>query len=221
MTTTVLQAINQTLLNIGERSVNGITSPTGQLAFNALSEALRDLETVHRWDWLYDYLPAVSWTAETAMLDNIRTLQTVQVGSATNGFRELQYVTPQEFDMRPLTAYTGVNDAATWYTITGNNEVRLNPYPDDSESRSRVRFYVTRALTIPNDISSILPVPDRFVALLVKRASYLMALRHLDDTTSARAFNSEFQELAQRYRDTERKVSTRGMNMYRRRAGGY
>lgn len=221
MATTVLQAINQTLLNIGERSVNGITSPTGQLAFNALSEALRDLETVHRWDWLYDYLPAVSWTGETATLDNIRTLQTVQVGSAANGFRELQYVTPQEFDMRALTAYTGTNDSATWYTITGNNEVRLNPYPNDSESRSRVRFYVTRALTIPNDISSVLPVPDRFVALLVKRASYLMALRHLDDSTSARAFNSEFQELAQRYRDTERKVSTRGMNMYRRRAGSY
>ena len=59
MATTVLQVINQTLLNIGERSVTGITTPTGQLAFNALSEALRDLETVHRWDWLYDYLPTM------------------------------------------------------------------------------------------------------------------------------------------------------------------
>lgn len=221
MATTVLQVINQTLLNIGERSVTGITTPTGQLAFNALSEALRDLETVHRWDWLYDYLPAVSWVAETATLDNIRTLQTVQLGSSSDGFRELHYVTPSEFDARPLTPYTGKTDAALYYTITGNNEVRINPYPSDSESRSRVRFYATRALYLPNDITSVLTIPDRFIPLLVKRASYLMALRHLDDESAARAFNMEFQELAQRYRDGERKIPTKGLNMYRRRRGGY
>lgn len=213
---TTLEVMNQVLLNIGERKVSSITSPTGQLVYNVLNETIRDIESVHRWDWLYNYVPAISWSNETAFLDNIRTLHDIQVGSSTTGYRNLHFTTPQDFDARPLTSYTGKQDSALWFSYTGDNEVRLNPYPVDSESRSRVRFYVTKALTLTESISDEFPIPERFIPLVLKRASQLMASRHLDDNTSARSFGNEYEMMVQMYRNTERRVSTRQLNMYRR-----
>ncbi len=210
--TTALSLINQALLNIGERQVTSLTTPTAQLAFNSLLEALRDIETIHRWEWLYDTIPAVSWTNEVADLGSIQQLHSVSVGDSSTGYRQLEYVKPQDFDVLPLSTGT-----PRYYTQTGYGEYKLNPYPVSSTDRAKVRFYVTRSIPLPVLETDDVQAPQRFDQLIIKRLSYLLALRHLDDAQTAAQFNGEFESLTQRYRDRERKVPTTKPSMYRRR----
>lgn len=216
--TTLLQASNEVLRSIGERPLLQLSGTTGDRLKDVFRQALRDVEALHTWDWLYNQIPAVSWTQDEAYLGDIQRLFTVSCGDTSSGYRELNWVDFTDYDKQPITSYSGKGDNAMWYTMTSNGKVKVNPYPLDSQAQQRIRFYVLQTLTMPSQDSSTFPViPERFIPLVVKRASYLMALRHLDDTTGAAYFNNEYEILTQQYRNNERKAPTQQLNMYRRR----
>ena len=219
-TTTLLQASNEVLRSIGERPLLQMTGVTADRLRDVFRQALRDVESIHSWDWLYDSMLALSWSAGTAYLGDIQRLLRVTIGDNTSGRRELVYLDPDEFERRPNDTYSGTNNTALTYTYKSNGYVSLNPYPTDSVSQSRVTFSVIKTLTVPvngDDIFSV--IPERYMSLVVKRASYLMALRHLDDTNSASYFQSEYEQLTQQYRTNERKVPVTKVNMFKRNRG--
>ncbi len=217
-TTTLLQAGNEVLRSIGERPLLQLSGTTADRLRDVFRQALRDVEALHTWDWLYAQIPAISWSQDEAYLGDIQRLFTVSVGDKTNGYRELMWVDFTDYDQQPITSYTGTSDNARTYTMTSNGRVKLNPYPSDSTAQARVRFYVLQTLTLPTSDDGVFAlIPERYMPLLVKRASYLMALRHLDDTATAAYFNNEYEILTQQYRNNERKVPVQQLNMYRRR----
>jgi len=217
-TTTLLQNANEVLRSIGERPLLQLSGTTADRLRDVFRQALRDVEALHTWDWLYAQVPAISWSQDEANLGDIQRLFTVSVGDTTQGYRELQWMDFTDYDKNPITGYTGTDDEARVYTMSSNSRVKLNPYPSDSTAQARVRFYVLQTLTLPSgDDSTFALIPERYMPLVVKRASYLMALRHLDDTATAAYFNNEYEILTQQYRNNERKAPTQQLNMYRRR----
>lgn len=221
-TTTLLQASNEVLRSIGERPLLQMSGNTADRLRDVFRQALRDVEAIHTWDWLYSSINAISWTADTANVGDIQRLFRVSIGDDLSGRRELHYLDPDEYAIRPLVAYTGANSGyyGGTYTYKSNGRVGLNPYPSDLLSQSRVRFDVLATLPVPTSGDAVFStIPERYLSLVVKRACYLMALRHLDDTSSASYFNSEYEQLTQQYRSNERKTPIKEVNMFKRNRG--
>lgn len=219
-TTTFLQASNEVLRAIGERPLLQLSGNTADRLRDVFRQALRDVEAIHTWDWLYTSINAVSWTADTANVGDIQRLFRVSVGDDTQGRRELAYLDPDQYATQALVSYSGTSSDARYYTYKSNGRVGINPYPSEIVSQSRIRFDVLSTLTIPvngNDVFAT--IPERYLSLVVKRACYLMTLRHLDDPTTASYFNSEYEQLTQQYRNNERKTPTNITNMFRRNRG--
>ena len=215
-TTTLLQASNEVLRSIGERPLLQMSGVTSDRLRDVFKQAIRDVEAIHTWDWLYDSVPAITWLLDTATLPEYQKVFSVAIGDTQTGYRELQYLTGDVYNRLPRTAYTGTGHNASHYTLIGDSQVKINPYPTDSVSQQRVQFNILRTLSLPVLGTDVFPIiPERYIALLVKRASYLMALRHLDDAQAAGYFNSEYELLTQQYRNNERNTPNRQQNMYR------
>lgn len=219
-TTTLLQASNEVLRSIGERPLLQMSGNTADRLRDVFRQALRDVEAIHTWDWLYSSINAISWTADTADLGDIQRLFRVSIGDDLTGRRELKYLDPDEYAIRPLVAYTSASLSGGAYTYKSNGKVGLNPYPNNLLSQSRIRFDILATLTVPTSGDAVFStIPERYLSLVVKRACYLMALRHLDDTSSASYFNSEYEQLTQQYRSNERKTPVKEVNMFKRVRG--
>lgn len=219
-TTTLLQASNEVLRAIGERPLLQLSGTTADRLRDVFRQALRDVEAIHTWDWLYASINAVSWSGDVANVGDIQRLFRVSIGDDVTGRRELVYADPDQYAVKPLIAYTGLRNDAGMYTYKSNGRVGLNPYPADIVAQSRVRFDVLATLTVPTSGDAVFPtIPERYLSLVVKRACYLMALRHLDDSSTASYFNSEYEQLTQQYRNNERKTPVQAVNMFRRNRG--
>lgn len=214
----LIETANVVLRAIGERSITSLNSSNGQRVYDAIKQACRDIETLHTWDWLGNTIIASSWSTNVATTVPTQRIITVSVGSPTTGFREIPSVPEFVIDHAPIKAYTGVSDQATCYSMVGDNKFKFAPYPNDANSRGRIRFYVQVPINIPvldNDVFS--NVPDRYITLIEKKASHLMCVRYLDDMNAASYFQQEFEQLVQQYRNMERGTPVRGTNIYRGR----
>lgn len=215
-TSTLLDVCNESFRAIGERPVLTLNTVQGDRVKDCVKQALRDVEAMNTWDFLLVSASALSWNGNAATLPTYQRLFTVSVGDTTKGFKDLQYVTPAQFDRLPVTPYTGTADKADYYTLRSSG-VQFSTYPNDVTAQGRVRFTYQEPLTLPSSDLSVFPnLPEKYVPLLVKKVSYLMAIRYLDDPQSASYFQQEFEQLTQQYRNYERKVPVTNPSMYRR-----
>lgn len=216
-TSTMLQIVNKVLLNVGERQVTAFTSPTALKALYAVEEALREIENLDDWSWTRQEVTATSWVNEVATLPLFQRIHqvTYQVSATTR--RELVFLDKQSFNLTDLQPFGSTSDVGRYYTIIDDNTLAVNPYPTTAPSRLLFKFLVTTPLVISLLPTSTLPVPERLILLVTKLASYLMAVRHLDDTNIARNFRSEFEAQLVMIRTRESLTPSRGTNMYRRR----
>lgn len=215
-TSTLLDVCNEAFRAIGERPVLTLNTVQGDRVKDCVKQALRDVEAMNTWDFLLVRAIALSWSGNTATLPTYQRLFTVSVGDAAKGFKDLLYVPPTQFDRMPVTPYTGVTDQADYYTMISSG-VQLSTYPADVTSQGRIRFTYQEPLTFPSSDSSVFPnLPEKYVPLLTKKVSYLMALRYLDDPQSASYFQQEFEQLVQQYRNYERNTPINRPSMFRR-----
>ncbi len=91
-TTTLLQAVNRVLLDVGERRVTNLTSPPAEKAKNYLQEALRYLTTVHDWEWLYNKVVASNWIGDTFTVPTAQQVRGVSWLDANNVSYDLPFV---------------------------------------------------------------------------------------------------------------------------------
>jgi hypothetical protein len=216
-TSTMLQVVNKVLLNVGERQVTAFTSPTALKALNAVEEALREIENLDDWSWTRSEVTASSWSNEVATLPTFQRIHQVTYQVDTNSRREVSFIDKQSFNLTSLRAFNSTQDVGSYYTIIDDNTIALNPYPTDATTRGNFKFLVSLPLVIGLLPASVLPVPERLILMVVKLASYLMAVRHLDDTNIAKNFRSEFEAVLSMVRSRETLLPTRGTNMFKRR----
>lgn len=218
-TSTLLQIVNKVLLNVGERQVNSFQSPIALKALNSVEEALREIENLDDWSWTREVVTASSWSNEIATLPVFSRIHDVYFVSPS--FKSaLTFIDNVEFALSTNYAFTVdtiPNTFARYYTINNDSTVSVLPYPNDTTTRGYVKFVISSSLSIPQNTTDTLPLPERYVVLVIKLASYNMAVRHLEDTNLARSFRSEFEASLAMLRNRGNLVPTSGHNLYRSR----
>lgn len=214
----LLEVANTVLRAIGERPELSLNSTRGDRVKDCIKQACRDVEILHTWQWLETTIIPSTWAGNTATTIPIQRVITVSCGSSLTGYREIQNVTQYVLDRNIPRPYVGQVTSPDMYSMQGDSQFKFHPYPNDSASRGRIRLYVQLPITVPLlDTDVFVNIPDRYIVLIEKKASYLMALRYLDDATNASYFQQEFEQLVQQYRNVERGVPVRTTTMYRGR----
>lgn len=218
-TTTLIEAVNRVLLDVGERQVTTLASPASLKAVDYLQDAYIDLQNFHEWEWLRSEFSATSWDNEKALFTNLRRIKYVRhQKDSSEGIRWIPYVDQTLFDRFALESYdssTSTSSRPLRYTIFDHETIKLNPYPTDSTGRTAITIIGWKYFAPPTTASGTFTIPERFMGLLIKRAVYQMTVRHLGDLQAAGAIGNEFYEQLNLYRNKEAAVSTQGVNMYR------
>lgn len=218
-TTTLLEAVNRVLLDVGERQVNSIGSPASLKAADYLQDAYTDLQNFHEWEWLRTEFSPTSWSNEKAIFTDLRRIKYVRYQNQSDeGLRWIPYVDQTLFDRFALEDYDSSVSSSTIpirYTIFDHETIKVNPYPTDASGQAKLTILGWKYFAPPTTGSSTFTIPERFMGLLIKRAVYQMLVRHLGDIQTAQAVGNEFYEQLSLYRQKEAAISTQGVNMYR------
>lgn len=211
---TFIQAANAVLLDIGERPITNFGSNLGLKVKSALVTATYEVGGLEDWNFLQTTKNADAWEDNRAILNNRRRLYRVlHRPSLEDRFFEVKYILPEVFERLRI-----VSGNVPFHCTTDRElSVLVNPYPTTNDERVKYWFVTAEVLTPPALPTDKFACPERFLELIKKRALYLMALRHLDDSAMASMFNSEYEVMAQRLRDTERSNPIGTLNLYRRR----
>ena len=163
--------------------------------------ACYDFSVLNEWPFLKQLNNAVSWVAQQAYLgDQVQAVHNVLVGDTTTaGYRPLQYLRSELFLARPLIATDDTQlYSPKWYTFTSFNVILINPYPTGPIGQSQVLFDVSTTIIPPpiTGLSATLPVPERYVTVIIAKATQIMLIRHLDDVQTAKAEGERYDRLA-------------------------
>lgn len=221
MSSTLLQLVNRVLLDVGERQVTSISNSVSRKAKLYIQDALNDLQMFHNWEWLSEFSGVSTFTNEKTTITNLRRIRTVFWNTGST-FVKIPWIPLEGFVERELEPFDSTVDTSTcphWYTQEDDVTIALNPYPTDSEGRDRIRVEGIKYIESPENDSDLIPIPERFENILVKRAVYNMYMRHLGELDLANAMNFEFTDILQRFRDQENRTPMRGTNMYQGRRG--
>lgn len=217
-TTTLLQAANDVLLGIGERPITVFGSNLGAKIKSVMTTAFLDVCLLDDWSWLVTRRNADSWLGNKAILNNRRRFYELTYQTAPGQpHTKIPYVFPEKFDNEVITSYSVSGSYPIKYTLDSELHVLMTPYPTTPDEQSKVWFKTAESPQAPIGTTDLFPMPERFVDLVKRRALYLMAIRHLDDMQAASIYQGEYEQMAQRLRDTERRHTVGELNMYGRR----
>jgi len=213
MPRTLLVAVNDVLLQIGERPSSSLTSVVGRKAFLALEAALMDVNSASDWTFKRFAVPATQRNQETYTIPGLERIDKVHYRDLETGNeRPLKYL-PAE-DLRELFRLTEGRPEA--YALTDDETITVLPYPPIAEIGNIV-VYGTKSIVMPSGADEVIDLPERFYPMLLGRALYHMLLTHLSDQAAANAKNNEFLQLVARFVQKESAHQRRGRNMFRQR----
>lgn len=221
-TSTLLDVVNDVLLDVGERRVTSLTAPFAQKAAKYVQDAVREIQRFHNWSWLYDTITPTSWSGNTATLDNVNRILHVSWDNSSSGaaYWRLKYLDPEEYDAQIIAdSFDSTVETATYprvWSISSRNTIKVNPYPTDAAGQARVKVYVIRDMVPPTAPTGTFPLPEDHVSLLNKYATAQMYYHHLDDKQGASGLKQQFDEQLAYIRARESKNPGGYMNMYRR-----
>lgn len=216
-TSTLLDAVNRVLLDVGERITIDLTRPAAAKAAKYVQEAFNDTQNFHDWEWLRQSQGVDSWSTDSATFNNVRRIRTVSWDTGY-GYYDIPFIDIDSFNYLYITSFVGATSTATypsWWTKADEDTIRLNPYPTDSTGQAKLKAQVIKYYDPPASTTSMFNCPERFVNLIVKRAVYMMFARHLGDLNTAQVMEGEFESLLATYRSKENGTSSEGWNMFR------
>lgn len=214
-TTTLIEAVNRALLDVGERIVTVLSSPAARKATAYCQEAFQDVQTFHDWSWQLDFFSATSWDEEKAVFDNIKRIRSVQFENDRKRVN-VPYIDPPSFyEIQELTSFTDDSATPCNFTIIQEDTIALNPYPTDVAGRARIKIYGYRNFDPPALPDEVFDCPEYFMPLIIKRAVYMLLLRHLGELNEADFMSREFATKLNFMRTQDKATTTRGVNMYK------
>lgn len=217
MSYTLLQLVNRVLLDVGERQVTSIASSTSLKAKAYIQDAFNDIQMFHNWEWLNVSSGVSAFTNEATTAENLRRIRTVFWNNGTT-FVSIPWIPYEDFVSRELVAMDNTLPPAEVipevYTILDDTTILFNPYPTTENQRNAIKIDGIKYITSPENDLDIITLPDRYVNTLIKRAVYMMLIRHLGELDSAQSMNFEFETVMQRFRDQENRTPMKGTSMY-------
>lgn len=220
-TTTLLLAVNRVLLDVGERQVNVISSPAARKAQAYLQEAFQDVQTFGDWSWQLGFLTADSWDDEKATYAGLKRVRAARFFN-DQVYIEITYTDSSSFyRFEELRGFTDRADCPNYFTILSNDTLAFNPYPTDLDGQVRITIQGYRQFDPPQLPTDTFMCPEEYIYMIIKRAVYMMLLRHLGELNEASAMAAEFNQKLQYMLSKDKATVTRGTNMFRRSTGGY
>lgn len=216
-TTTLLEAINRVLLDVGERQVTSISNPASRKAKEYLADAYEDMQMFHNWEWLHAFRAVNSFTNEQTTIDNCRRIRAAYWFTGDR-YIHIDWTPFTHFKRVELSSFNTTDNPATrprLFTFLDESRLLFNPYPTDDAGRDKIRVEIISYSPPPQNPTDTFECPERFMNALYKRAVYMMTARHLGDLNAAQLIEGEFQQVLQRFRDQENKTTMKGTNMYR------
>lgn len=184
-TQTLLQACNETLLNIGELEQSDLSTPVGKKVRLSTISAIRAVSSLHAWQHLQATITATSWSGATATLAPIQELYSVALGTEvlhSVGFDELW----ERSQRIPATA------TPLYFARAEQNTVLVYPNPTTAE-QAAMRFRVLLQPATPNVASDSFTLPDDFYDLVQTYSQMLMHRNHTADAAAMEACSREFE----------------------------
>lgn len=196
--TTLLDEINDVLLDIGEAEVRSSTENfVARKASKALQEGVRVLVTTNnQWDFLRSVLTATTWANEKATLDD----SVIETHYILCNNKKVSYLQPDKFFLRNSQSYENANMYPRFYTRVGAYDYYFYPYPATLARQLEVKFYVTQYPTVPNNDNGNFGIPDHFMPLIRNWAKHSLALNHVNNPEMARNFKANFEQGVSLYR---------------------
>ena len=220
-TTDLLLAVNRVLLDVGERQVNVISSPAARKAKAYLQEAFQDVQTFGDWSWQFGFFTADSWDVEKATYPGLKRVRAARFFN-DHVYIEITYTDPSSFyRFEELTGFTDRANCPNYFTILSNDTLAYNPYPTDLDGQVRISIQGYKQFDPPELPTDKFECPEEYVFMIIKRAVYMMLVRHLGELNEAQAMGAEFNQKLQYMLSKDKATVTRGTNMFRRSYGGY
>lgn len=219
-TTTLLEAVNRVLLDVGERQVTSISNPASRKARAYLQDAFNDIQDFHDWAWTAQEFTASSWNDDEATFNNLKRVREVFHNNESNEPRSrIPYVPISTYEIYSIESYdssTSPDTQPQHYTIIDEDTLKFNPYPTDVNGRSDIKVLGYRYYSFPELSNGVFDLPERFIPMLLKRATYMMLARHLGDLDAAQIHQQEFEIQLKHQRDKDFMYRSGGVNMHRR-----
>jgi hypothetical protein len=211
MARTLLEAVNDVLLQVGERPSSSLTNPVSRKAFLAIEAALNDINTANDWVFKKLAVPITQRTQERHTVPGLERLDRLHYRSPTT-LREtlLRPMAPSEL-YGAYEVKAGIPEA---YALVDDETIAVLPYP---EELSVIIVYGTKSILIPQGRDDLVDLPDRFYSLLLTRALYHMLATHLSDNAAASLKDQEFVVRVRQMIKKEAATTRQGRNLYRRR----
>lgn len=215
-TKTLLDVVNDVLLTIGEvRVATTSKTSTSVKCLNAVKDALHDVQTAFDWSWLMADLVSAEWVDDRAVLP-VPVQRIRAVYSLLNITRyPVRFIEKRLYDQIYKYGWSGETNLGCQYTLDDDGAVYVNPYPTTTESKERVIFSSVLYISAPTIDSGHFDVPDLYLPLIEKRASVLMAERHLDDPNAIQYLDTEYMRSLTQARARQTRTPTTGYNMFR------
>ena len=216
-TTTLLEAVNRVLLDVGERQVLTITNPASRKAAAYLREAFEDFQTFHDWSYTLAHVVPSVWDEDKATVQNVKRIREVfwDDGTRVSPIPFIDLVAYNQYPLIPFDLTESTNRPAR-FTISNNYEIRCNPYPTDTTGKTKVKVLGYVLYEPPVNSSDKFKCPQEYITTIIKRAVYQMTLRHLGELNEAQMLNGEFEIKLRYLANKDKNALTGGVNMFRR-----
>lgn len=212
-TTTLLELVNEVLLNIGERQVstvvgNSVTYPALK-TISSLKTALFKLEEASDWQFTKQTATASSWSTNAATVPEYTRILGV-THRLTGDVKELTPLSVSEFNL-----YTPQAGNPIYYLPLDETTVLFWPYPTVTEIQDEVRLELVSSLTFPTTDAGTFPVPEKFTQYLRHYAQGSMIENHLGDPNAAQIPYREAQQILDKLVLRNQSVVTGHRTMWR------
>lgn len=226
--TNLLQVVQQVLRNIGERPVVNLNVPRTnviQKTVDTIKDGLREVEMMSDWTWMREQVRATTWVNQAATVPNILRLYGVHYNPPAPALTQLSYPIPQ-ISLEHFQTYTSTPLTNTWnypqyFAYLNADTYFFNPYPLTPAQQNAIVFTVQRETLMPTLETGTFGMPERYITLLINHVCYMMAVRHLDSTSTAAAFANEVSRLLPTMIQRDQAALPGASNAYRRNRGQY
>lgn len=189
---TLLEAVNEVLLQVGEREVSSFSSPVARKARLAIRRAQNFVGTLHQWRHLRATVSPSRFVGDICTLPPFLTIYSVYRGT-----QALQPINLDAIIYKVNTANSAGNPR--YYSIVGENSVLIYPSPTPTE-QTQIRVSLLLDATVASNPADVLEGPDGYVDLVTLYAQVVMHRIHTTDLNAADATAREFETSVHMYR---------------------
>lgn len=182
---TLLDSVNELLLNVGEQQVANLSGTVARKAALSVQRAIRFVANLHNWTFLNTVISTANWVNENAVLPPLQEVFAVSLDQYV--LRSIAYDTLYEQDIRNNSAI-GV---PLYFSRTASG-VAVYPEPRTLD-KPRVQFRVALAPTVPIVGGDNFTLPPDVYDAVMTYAEVLMHRNHTTDMGAMQACASDFE----------------------------